>query len=125
MIDDDFLKTCKVVLVGDSGVGKTCINNRFIENTFSPNVVPNSAASFATKNITFDEYGGKTVKFEIWDTAGQEQYRSIGKVFYKGAGGAVLIYEITNRKSFENIKSYWYNQIKEYSPKDINKFIFI
>ena len=49
---------------------------------------------------------------------------SIGKVFYKGAGGAVLIYEITNKKSFENIKEYWYKQIKEYSPKDINKFIF-
>ena len=124
MLEDEFLRTCKVVLVGDSGVGKTCINNRFIENKYSANVVPNSAASFATKNITFDEYGGKTVKFEIWDTAGQEQYRSIGKVFYKGAGGAVLIYEITNKKSFENIKEYWYKQIKEYSPKDTNKFIF-
>ena len=75
----------------------------------------------STKTITFDEYGGKAVNFKIQDTAGQELYRSIGKVFYKGAGGAVLIYEITNKKSFENIKDYWYKQIKEYSPKDIDK----
>lgn len=122
MINED-LKTCKVVLVGDSGVGKTCINMRFIENKFTGNVVATSAASFATKNLVLDEYGGKVVKFEIWDTAGQEQYRSIGKVFYKGAGGAILVYEIVNKKSFESIKDYWVKQIKEYSPKDISKFI--
>ena len=122
---DDELKTCKVVLVGDSGVGKSCICMRFVENKFTGNVVPNSAASFATKNVILDEYGGKTVKFEIWDTAGQEQYRSIGKVFYKGASAAILVYEITNKNSFNNIKDYWHKQIKEYSPKDIIKFLFI
>ena len=123
MIEDD-VKACKVVLGGDSGVGKTCINIRYIENDFTDNVPSTTAASFVTKNVTFDEYGGKVVKFEIWDTAGQEQYHSIGKIFYKGAGAAILVYEITNKKSFESIKEYWIKQIKEYSPKNANKFNF-
>ena len=115
---------CKVVLVGNSGVGKTCINNRFIKGTYSGNEVPNSAASFSSKNITIDEYSEKTIKFEVWDTAWQEQYRSMGKIFYKGAGAAILVYEITNKNSFEDIQKYWYSQVKEYGLKDINNYYF-
>ena len=124
MIDED-MKSCKVVLVGDSGVGKTCINDFYIKNEFNGNTLATTAASFVTKTVEIEDFPGKFVKFEIWDTAGQEQYHSIGKIFYKGAKAAVLVYEITNKKSLESIKDYWLKQIKDVCPKDVNKFIFL
>ena len=77
--------------------------------------------SLIIKTLTFDEYQGKSIKFEIWDTAGQEKYRSLTKIFYKDAGVAVLVYDITRKESFEEIQKYWYNQIKDYAPKNISK----
>ena len=75
--------------------------------------------------MTFDEYGGKTIKFEIWDTAGQEKYRALTKIFYKDAAVAILVYDITRRKSFDEIKNYWYNQIKESGKANISKNKYI
>ena len=115
---------CKVVLIGESGVGKTCINKRFIEGTYTGNETPNSSASFSSKTIKFDRYRDQSIKFEVWDTAGQEIYRSMGKIFYKGARAAILVYEITSLATFNEIKKYWYDQIKEYASKDANKFLF-
>ena len=120
--DDDGAQTSKVVLLGESGVGKTCIIARFINNTFEENLISTTGASYAGKTMTFDEYQGKSIKFEIWDTAGQEKYRSLTKIFYKDAGVAILVYDITRKESFEEIKKYWYNQIKEFAPKNISKF---
>ena len=121
MADDDTAKTCKVVLLGESGVGKTCIIARFINNTFEDNIMSTTGASYAGKTMTFDEFQGKSIKFEIWDTAGQEKYRALTKIFYKDAGVAILVYDITRKESFEEIQKYWYNQIKEYAPKNISK----
>ena len=118
---EDELLQCKVVIIGESGVGKTCIINRFIEDTFNPGQIPTLSASFVEKNIEYKEFNGKVIKFLIWDTAGQERFRSIGKIFYTDARAVILVYDITNEKSFEEIQNYWYNQIKEHSPKDINK----
>jgi small GTP-binding protein len=73
---------------------------------------------YASKTINFDKFG-KIVKFEIWDTAGQEKYRSIQKIFYKDANAAILVYDITRKTSFEEIGSYWISQIKENAPKMI------
>ena len=121
MADDDSAKTCKVVLLGESGVGKTCIIARFINNTFEDNIMSTTGASYAGKTMTFDEFQGKSIKFEIWDTAGQEKYRALTKIFYKDAGVAILVYDITRKESFEEIQKYWYNQIKEFAPKNISK----
>jgi small GTP-binding protein len=121
MADDDNAKTCKVVLLGESGVGKTCIIARFINNTFEDNIMSTTGASYAGKTMTFDEYDGKSIKFEIWDTAGQEKYRALTKIFYKDASVAILVYDITRKESFEEIQKYWYNQIKEYAQKNISK----
>ena len=121
MAEDDTAKTCKVVLLGESGVGKTCIIARFINNTFEDNIMSTTGASYAGKTMTFDEFQGKSIKFEIWDTAGQEKYRALTKIFYKDAGVAILVYDITRKESFEEIKKYWHNQIKEYAPKNISK----
>ena len=119
--DDEWAQTCKVVLLGESGVGKTCIIARFINNTFEDNLISTTGASYAGKTMTFDEYGGKSIKFEIWDTAGQEKYRSLTKIFYKDAGAAILVYDITRKESFDELQKYWLNQIKDFAPKDISK----
>ena len=120
--DDDGAQTSKVVLLGESGVGKTCIIARFINNTFEENLISTTGASYAGKTMTFDEYQGKSIKFEIWDTAGQEKYRSLTKIFYKDAAVAILVYDITRKESYDEIQKYWYNQIKEFAPKNISKF---
>ena len=119
--EDEGAQTCKVVLLGESGVGKTCIIARFINNTFEENLISTTGASYAGKTMTFDEYEGKSIKFEIWDTAGQEKYRSLTKIFYKDAGAAILVYDITRKESFEEIQKYWINQIKDFAPKNISK----
>jgi len=119
--DNEGAQTCKVVLLGESGVGKTCIIARFINNTFEDNLISTTGASYAGKTMTFDEYGGKSIKFEIWDTAGQEKYRSLTKIFYKDAGAAILVYDITRKESFDELQKYWLNQIKDFAPKDISK----
>jgi len=119
--EDDEAQTCKVVLLGESGVGKTCIIARFINNTFEENLISTTGASYAGKTMTFDEYGGKSIRFEIWDTAGQEKYRSLTKIFYKDAGAAILVYDITRKESYEEIQKYWFNQIKDHAPKNISK----
>ena len=118
-MDDENAKSVKAVLLGESGVGKTCIIARFINNTFENNIMSTTGASYAGKTLSFDEFGGKCIKFEIWDTAGQEKYRALTKIFYKDAGVAILVYDITRKESFDEIKEYWYNQIKECAPKNI------
>ena len=114
----DDSESCKVVLLGESGVGKTSIITQFTEETFSEEQQSTSGATFSSKEISC--LGGKkNLKFEIWDTAGQEKYRALSKMFYKDAAAAVLVYDITRKASFEEIKNYWANEIKEYSPKKI------
>ena len=122
MVEKDRVRACKVVLVGESGVGKTCITSFFINEKYKDDAIPTTAATFISKIITFEE-SNNTIKFEIWDTAGQEIYRSLAKIFYKDSSAAVLVYDITNRKSFEELKKYWYYQIKENSPNS-DKLIF-
>ena len=119
MSEDGEAKTCKVVLLGESGVGKTCIISRYTNNTFEENIMSTTGASYCGKAMTFDEYGGKTIKFEIWDTAGQERYRALTKMFYKNAIAAVIVYDITRKRSFEEINTFWIKQIKESAPENI------
>ncbi len=121
-MDDDEgedAKTCKVVLLGESGVGKTSIISRFINDRFDETLMTTTGASYAGKNMLFPEFGGQAIKFEIWDTAGQEKYRALTQIFYKDASIAILVYDITNEDSFEEIQNYWYNQIKECAPRNI------
>ena len=109
---------CKVVLLGDSGVGKTCIISRYISGTFDQNSPSTNGASYASKIITF-EHLNKQISLDIWDTAGQEKYKSLTKFFYKDAAVAILVYDITKKDSFENMKGYWYEQLQEFGSKKI------
>ena len=116
-------KICKAILIGESGVGKTCIIIRFVSKEYRSNTLSTTGASYASNILEFKEYN-KTLNLQLWDTAGQENYRGLTKIFYKDAKIIVLVYDITNKKSFEEIKNYWYNQIKENSSeKNISKFI--
>ena len=111
------IESFKVVLVGESGVGKTSIITQFIDQTFQEDQQSTTGGTFSTKSVVCDN--GKTLKFEIWDTAGQERYRSLTKMFYKDANAAVLVYDITRKDSFEELQNYWAEQIKESSPSNI------
>ena len=101
--------TLKVVLLGESGVGKTSIINQFTSGIFIQETVASISAQFITKEMYFKDLN-QTIKFEIWDTAGQEKYRSIAKIFYKNAKIIFLCYDITNYDSFIELKNYWYEQ---------------
>ena len=109
---------CKVVLVGESAVGKTCIISRFISGAFDSNVSSTNGASYASKNIQYDKLG-KNLLLDVWDTAGQEKYRALTKFFYKDAKVAILVYDITRYDTFKSIKEFWYEQVKENGPKNI------
>ena len=120
MYEDNIL-TCKVVLLGESGVGKTSIIQRYICNVFNPENPSTGGANFTSKIVNFEEENQK-IKFEIWDTAGQEKFRSLAKVFYKNSCICILVYDITKKKTFEEIKNYWYEEIKSSAGCDICKF---
>ena len=109
---------CKVVLLGDSGVGKTCIISRYISGAFDQNSPTTNGASYASKILNFPKLN-KTISLDIWDTAGQEKYKSLTKFFYKDAAVAILVYDITQKESFENMKKYWYVQLQEFGSKNI------
>ena len=113
---------CKVVLLGETGVGKTCLIERYTKSEFHDNFAPTLGGTFIEKEVGYKTYN-KTIKFQIWDTAGQEKYRSINKLFYSDANIAILVYDITRKETFDEIKNYWYEQVKENAPKNIQMVI--
>lgn len=119
MEEDEDDEICKVVLLGESGVGKTSIISRFINGTFEESLMSTNGASYVCRNLTFPQYQNRMIRFEIWDTAGQEQYRALNKIFYKDAGICILVYDITNIKTFNALKDYWYNQICDSCSKKV------
>ena len=119
--ENDLTPKYKVILVGESSVGKTCIIKRYIENNFNSNVQNTIAESFLNKEI---EINGKVINLEIWDTAGGEQYRSMANMFFNGSSAVILIYDITSLKSYEELKNYWYQKVKNKFDDDIGKIFF-
>ena len=107
----------KVVLIGESGVGKTCIIAQFTNGKFDPNTVTSLTAQYIRKSIELPK--GDNITFDIWDTAGQEKYRALAKIFYKDARAIVLVYDVTSQKSFDEIKNYWYEQVKQIGSENI------
>ena len=118
--DNDYDLKCKIVLIGESGVGKTCIISRYVEQKFDPNEQATYNASFSTKIVNINN---KSIELNLWDTVGQERFRSFTNIFFINAKIVVLVYDVTNRRSFEEIKKYWYQKVKEKTTKDVDKFI--
>ena len=100
-----------VVLLGESGVGKTCIITQFTEHKFDQSILSSLSAQFVSKTIEYIDFG-KAIKFDIWDTVGQERFRSMAKIFYKDAKVIIFVYDITSQKSFDALQNFWYNEIK-------------
>lgn len=109
----------KLLLIGDSGVGKTCLLFRFSEDAFNSTFISTIGIDFKIRTIELD---GKKIKLQIWDTAGQERFRTITTAYYRGAMGIMLVYDITNEKTFENIKN-WIRNIEEHAAPDVQKMI--
>ena len=118
MEGDSKVPGCKVVLLGDSGVGKTCIISRYISGTFDENSATTNGASYCSKNVNYEKLG-KNLLLDIWDTAGQEKYKALTKFFYKDAAVCILVYDITRKETFDNLKTFWYSQLKENSGSNV------
>jgi len=105
----------KVVLIGDSGVGKSNLLSRFTRNEFNLESKSTIGVEFATRSINVD---GKTVKAQIWDTAGQERYRAITSAYYRGAVGALLVYDISKSSTFQNVNR-WLKELRDHADANI------
>ncbi|XP_031102533.1 ras-related protein RABA4d [Ipomoea triloba] len=105
----------KVVLIGDSAVGKSQLLARFARNEFSLDSKATIGVEFQTKTLIIDQ---KTVKAQIWDTAGQERYRAVTSAYYRGAVGAMLVYDMTKRQSFDHMAR-WLEELRSHADKNI------
>lgn len=109
----------KLVLIGDSGVGKSCLLLRFADNTFTDSYISTIGVDFRFKTVTADQ---KTVKLQIWDTAGQERFRTITSAYYRGADGIVLVYDVSSQESFKQV-NHWLEEVQKYANEDTVKLI--
>ena len=109
----------KVIIIGDSGIGKTVLITRFCESTFKESYVATIGVDFKIKTMNV---GNRRYKLQIWDTAGQERFKNITQTYYKGAAGIILTYSIIDRTSFENIDR-WMTQIDSSAPVDVCKIL--
>jgi small GTP-binding protein len=116
MVSDLLLK---VIIVGDSGVGKTNLLTYFCEGVFKESYVATIGVDFKIKMLNVDE---KKIKLQIWDTAGQERFRNITQTYYKGAAGIILAYSIADNRSYNNVVS-WIKQIESNSSEDVCKIL--
>jgi small GTP-binding protein len=108
----DLEEDIKVVLIGESGTGKTSIIQRYAYEIFDPNCASSISSQYITKKIELTDIN-KTLQVNIWDTAGQEKYRSMAKLFYKDAKIILFVYDITSKQSFEEIKNFWLSQVEQ------------
>lgn len=107
--------TTTVVLIGDSGVGKSNLLSRFTRNEFNLDSKSTIGVEFATRSISVD---AKTIKAQIWDTAGQERYRAITSAYYRGAVGALLVYDISKHSTYENVTR-WLKELRDHADANI------
>lgn len=114
-VDHEYDYLFKIVLIGDSGVGKSNILSRFTRNEFCLESKSTIGVEFATRTLQVD---GKTIKAQIWDTAGQERYRAITSAYYRGAVGALLVYDITKRQTFDNVQR-WLRELRDHADSNI------
>jgi len=117
-LDTMEIQKVKTIFIGESGVGKTSIINRFINNKFDNNVEITLGAQFSSKTLEFQK-SNISLQFDIWDTAGQEKYKSVTKFFYRDSKIVILVYDITRESSFNEIKNFWLNQIKNFVENNI------
>ena len=107
----------KVVLLGETAVGKSSLVSRFVEDKFQTNYATTMTGAFFTKEVLYEKQQ-KRIKYEIWDTAGQEKYRALNKMFYQDTKVVILVIDITRKDTFQAILNYWYKELKENAPQN-------
>ncbi|KAI3850189.1 hypothetical protein MKW98_008491 [Papaver atlanticum] len=109
----------KLLLIGDSSVGKSCLLLRFADDSYVDSYISTIGVDFKIRTVELD---GKTVKLQIWDTAGQERFRTITSSYYRGAHGIIIVYDVTDMESFNNVKQ-WLNEIDRYANDSVCKLL--
>jgi len=109
----------KILLIGDSGVGKSCLLLRFADDSWTDSHISTIGVDFKIKTLNCD---GKVIKLQIWDTAGQERFRTITSSYYRGAQGIILVFDCTDMESFNNVKQ-WLGEIDRYACENVNKLL--
>ncbi|KAI5476667.1 hypothetical protein MNV49_007380 [Pseudohyphozyma bogoriensis] len=109
----------KMLLIGDSGVGKSCLLLRFCDDAWTPSFITTIGIDFKIRTI---ELEGKRIKLQIWDTAGQERFRTITTAYYRGAMGILLVYDVTDERSFNNIRT-WHANVEQHASEGVNKIL--
>ena len=109
----------KLLLIGDSGVGKSCLLLRFADDSFTPQFITTIGIDFKIRTVQID---GVRVKLQIWDTAGQERFKTITTAYYRGAAGIMLVYDVTDHSSFDNIRN-WMHNIEQYATDSVHKVL--
>ncbi|XP_066288862.1 ras-related protein Rab-22A-like [Branchiostoma lanceolatum] len=109
------MREIKLCLLGDSGVGKSSLVVRFVTDTFTANLESTIGASFMSKTLVVND---TSYKFQIWDTAGQEKYRGLAPMYYRGAAAAIVVYDVTREGSFQTLKD-WIRELKQYGADNI------
>lgn len=109
----------KILLIGDSGVGKSCLLLRFVDDAYTESYISTIGVDFKIRTLNIE---GKTVKLQIWDTAGQERFRTITSSYYRGAHGIAVVYDVTDMESFNNVKT-WLSEIEKFASDNVNKLL--
>jgi len=109
----------KLLLIGDSGVGKSCLLLRFADDTYTDSYISTIGVDFKIRTVDLDT---KTIKLQIWDTAGQERFRTITSSYYRGAHGIIIVYDITDKESFDNVRQ-WLFEIDRYASENVCKLL--
>eukprot|EP00939_MAST-03C_sp_MAST-3C-sp1_P003528 g3528.t1 len=110
----DYDSLFKLVLIGDSSVGKSCLLLRFADNSFTESYISTIGVDFRFRTV---KIGEKTVKLQIWDTAGQERFRTITSAYYRGADGIIMVYDVSRRDSFDHVQD-WLNEVNRYAKEE-------
>jgi Ras-related protein Rab-1A len=119
MAANDYDYLFKVLIIGNSGVGKSCLLLRFAEDMFSDNYISTIGVDFKIRKI---ELEGKSIKLQIWDTAGQERFRTITQSYYRGSNGIIVVYDITDRESFDQVQ-HWMSEIDAHASADVCRLL--
>lgn len=118
--EEDFDIKLKIMLIGDSNVGKTSLLKKYCDNEFSQTYIPTIGIDFQIKNLNINK---KKVNVQIWDTTGEERYKILAKNCFNSSNGFIIVYDITNRKSYNNVNN-WIEQINEFAPNHSKSVIF-
>ncbi|KAG5190052.1 Rab1A, rab family GTPase [Tribonema minus] len=115
----DYDHLFKLVLIGDSGVGKSCLLLRFADDAFTDSYISTIGVDFRFRTVKIDK---KTVKLQIWDTAGQERFRTITSAYYRGADGIIMVYDVTSQESFGHVND-WLSEVNRYASEGTSKLL--